>query len=103
VRVPDWILLVRSQRLLHRLAAAVLKWCPRRSNRCRTPLKHSGPRARRLVVLDHGQGPVRLALFTMIEVVDDTGVPTHFGSDNGSIHEGAGTGVSFARGTEDRI
>ena len=27
------------------------------------------------IVLDYGEGPVRLGLYTMVEVVDDTGVP----------------------------
>ncbi|MFC1466392.1 MAG: CotH kinase family protein [Candidatus Brachytrichaceae bacterium NZ_4S206] len=48
------------------------------------------------VVLDYGEGPVRLGLYTMIEVVDDTGVASYFGSDNGNIYEGEGRGASLA-------
>lgn len=48
------------------------------------------------IVLDYGEGPVRLGLYTMIEVVDDTGVPSHFGSDDGNIYEGEGWGASLA-------
>jgi len=48
------------------------------------------------IVLDYGEGPVRLGLYTMIEVVDDTGVPSYFGSDDGNIYEGEGWGASLA-------
>lgn len=48
------------------------------------------------IVLDYGEGPVRLGLYTMIEVVDDTGVPGYFGSDDGNIYEGEGWGASLA-------
>jgi uncharacterized lipoprotein YbaY len=48
------------------------------------------------IVLDYGEGPVRLGLYTMVEVVDDTGVPSHFGSDDGNIYEGEGWGASLA-------
>ena len=47
-------------------------------------------------MLDYGEGPVRLGLYTMIEVVDDTGVPGYFGSDDGNIYEGEGWGASLA-------
>ena len=49
------------------------------------------------IVLDFGEGPVRLGLYTMVEVVDDTGVPSTFGSDDGNIYEGEGLGASLAR------
>ena len=48
------------------------------------------------VVLDYGEGPVRLGLYTMVEVVDDTGIPSYFGSDDGNIYEGAGYGASLS-------
>lgn len=48
------------------------------------------------IVLDHGEGPVRLGLYTMVEVVDDSGVPSYFGSNDGNIYEGEGLGVSLA-------
>ena len=49
------------------------------------------------IVLDYGEGPVRLGLYTMVEVVDDTGVPSYFGSDDGNIYEGEGLGASLAK------
>ena len=48
------------------------------------------------IVLDYGDGPVRLGLYTMVEVVDDTGMPSYFGSDDGNIYEGEGLGASLA-------
>jgi spore coat protein H len=48
------------------------------------------------IVLDYGEEPVRLGLYTMIEVVDDTGVPSYFGSNDGNIYEGEGWGASLA-------
>jgi spore coat protein CotH len=44
------------------------------------------------IVLDYGEGPQRLGLYTMVEVVDDTGIPRHFGSDDGNIYEADGPG-----------
>jgi hypothetical protein len=55
------------------------------------------------VVLDYGEGPVSLGLYTMIEVVDDTVVGRYFGSDDGNIYEGEGAAASFAASTFDRI
>jgi len=55
------------------------------------------------VVLDYGEGPVSLGLYTMIEVVDDTVVGRYFGSDDGNIYEGEGAAASFAASTYDRI
>jgi hypothetical protein len=49
------------------------------------------------VMLDYGEGLVRLGLYTMIEVVDDTGVANYFGSDDGNIYEGEGYGASLAQ------
>ena len=55
------------------------------------------------VVLDYGEGPVTLGLYTMIEVVDDTIVDRYFGSDDGNIYEGDGSAASFAASTYDQI
>ena len=55
------------------------------------------------VVLDYGEGPVTLGLYTMIEVVDDTVVERNFGSDDGNIYEADGTAASFAASTRDQI
>jgi spore coat protein H len=57
------------------------------------PSLHTAPYE---IVLDYGEGPVRLGLYTMVEVVDDTGVPNTFGSDDGNIYEGEGLGASLA-------
>jgi len=48
------------------------------------------------IALDHGQGPVRLGLYTIVEVVDDTGIPGYFGSDDGNLYEGEGPGASLS-------
>jgi spore coat protein H len=55
------------------------------------------------VVLDYGEGPVSLALYTMIEVVDDTVVERCFGSDDGNVYEADGSAASFAASTYDQI
>ena len=55
------------------------------------------------VVLDYGEGPVTLGLYTMIEVVDDTVVERTFGSDDGNIYEADGSAASFAASTRDQI
>jgi spore coat protein H len=55
------------------------------------------------VVLDYGEEPVTLGLYTMIEVVDDTVVERYFGSDDGNIYEGEGSAASFAASTHDQI
>jgi len=55
------------------------------------------------VILDYGEGPVSLGLYTMIEVVDDTVVERIFGSDDGNIYEGEGTAASFAASTYNQI
>jgi hypothetical protein len=57
------------------------------------PSLHTAPYE---IVLDYGEGPQRLGLYTMVEVVDDTGVRTFFGSDDGNIYEGDGLGASLA-------
>lgn len=55
------------------------------------------------VVLDYGEGPVTLGLYTMIEVIDDTVVERYFGSDDGNIYEADGSAASFAASTRDQI
>ena len=55
------------------------------------------------VVLDYGEGPVALGLYTMIEVIDDTAVERYFGSDDGNIYEADGTAASFAASTVNQI
>jgi spore coat protein H len=55
------------------------------------------------VMLDYGEGPVSLGLYTMIEVVDDTVVERYFGSDDGNIYEADGSAASFAASTYDQI
>lgn len=55
------------------------------------------------VILDYGEGPVDLGIYTVIEVIDDTVVERYFGSDDGNIYEGDGRGVSLAKGTADQI
>jgi spore coat protein H len=55
------------------------------------------------VVLDYGEGPVSLGLYTLIEVVDDTVVGRYFGSDDGNIYEAEGSAASFSASTYDRI
>ena len=55
------------------------------------------------VILDYGEGPVSLGLYTVIEVVDDTVVERYFGSDDGNIYEGDGPAASFAASTYDQI
>jgi hypothetical protein len=55
------------------------------------------------VILDYGEGPVSLGLYTMIEVIDDTAIEHYFGSDDGNIYEGDGSAASFAASTYDQI
>jgi spore coat protein H len=55
------------------------------------------------IVLDHGEGPVELGLYVMIEAIDDTAVDRIFGEDSGNIYEGDGRGVSLAEGTFSQI
>ena len=58
------------------------------------PSLHTAPYE---IVLDYGEGPVRLGLYTMVEVVDDTGIPSYFGSDDGNMYEGAGYGSTLSK------
>jgi hypothetical protein len=55
------------------------------------------------VILDYGEGPVTLGLYTMIEVIDDTVVERTFGSDDGNIYEADGSAASFAASTFSQI
>jgi spore coat protein CotH len=55
------------------------------------------------VILDYGEGPVSLGLYTMIEVVDDTVIDRYFGEDDGNIYEAEGSAASFAASTHDQI
>jgi spore coat protein H len=55
------------------------------------------------VILDYGEGPVNLGLYTVIEVIDDTVIERYFGNDKGNIYEGDGQAASLAEGTFDRI
>lgn len=55
------------------------------------------------VILDYGEGPVNLGIYTMIEVVDDTVIGRYFNEDKGNIYEGDGRGVTLAEGTFDQI
>ncbi|MBX3016070.1 MAG: CotH kinase family protein [Caldilineaceae bacterium] len=51
------------------------------------------------IILDYGEGPVDLGIYTAIEVIDDTVIANHFGDDQGNIYEGDGRGVTLAEGT----
>jgi hypothetical protein len=53
--------------------------------------------------VDYGAGPVSFGLYTAVEVVDDTVIDRYFGSDDGNIYEGDGSGASLAEGTFDQI
>lgn len=55
------------------------------------------------IILDYGEGPVNLGLYTVIEVVDDTVIDRYFGTDSGNIYEGDGRAVSLAEGTFDQL
>ncbi len=55
------------------------------------------------VILDYGEGPVTLGLYTIIEVIDDTAVERFFGSDDGNIYEAEGTAATFAASTSGQI
>jgi spore coat protein H len=54
------------------------------------------------VILDYGDGPTSLGLYTATEVVDDTGVAAFFDGDEGNMYEAEGS-VSLAEGTFDQI
>ena len=48
------------------------------------------------IVLDYGDGPISLGLYTLNEVIDDTVIESYFGEDEGNIYEGDGTGASLS-------
>ena len=55
------------------------------------------------VIIDYGEGPVSLGIYTAVEVIDDTVIENAFGDDGGNIYEADGAGVSLAEGTFDQI
>ena len=55
------------------------------------------------MLLDTGQGPVSLGLYTAVEVVDDTVIERSFADAGGNIYEGDGAAASLATGTRDQI
>lgn len=55
------------------------------------------------IVLDYGEGPLRLGLYTMVEVVDETGIPPYFGSDDGNIYEANGFGFALAKEAAEQL
>lgn len=55
------------------------------------------------VILDYGEGPVSLGIYTAVEVVDDTVIERAFGDDKGNIYEADGAAASLAAGTADQI
>lgn len=55
------------------------------------------------IILDYGEGPVSLGLYTAIEVIDDTVIERVFGSDDGNIYEADGSAASFAAAAYDQI
>ena len=55
------------------------------------------------VVLDYGQGPVSLGLYTAVEVIDDTVIERRFSDADGNIYEADGAAASFAAGTDGQI
>ena len=55
------------------------------------------------IILDYGEGPVSLGLYTVIEVVDDTVVNRYFGSNDGNIYEAEGSAASFSAATYEQI
>jgi hypothetical protein len=55
------------------------------------------------VLVDHGDGPQSLGLYTLVEAVDDTAIERVFGDDSGNIYEGDGAAASLAAGTADKI
>jgi hypothetical protein len=55
------------------------------------------------VLLDRGEGPTSLGLYTAIEVIDDTVIRRSFTDATGNIYEADGTGASFADGVLGQI
>lgn len=55
------------------------------------------------LILDRGEGPTSLGLYTVIEVIDDTVISRFFEDATGNIYEADGTAASFAQGTSASI
>ncbi|MFN3428371.1 MAG: CotH kinase family protein [Candidatus Sericytochromatia bacterium] len=55
------------------------------------------------VLLDRGEGPRRLGIYTSVEVIDDTVVKRAFGKDKGNIYEAEGPAATLAAGVKDRL
>ncbi len=51
------------------------------------------------ILLDRGEGPVRLGNYTVIEVIDDTVLARAFEDGSGNIYEADGSAASLANGT----
>jgi spore coat protein H len=55
------------------------------------------------VVVDYGEGPVSLGIYTAVEAIDDTVIERVFGDDGGNIYEADGRAATLANGTLDQI
>jgi len=55
------------------------------------------------LILDYGEGPVSLGIYTVVEVIDDTVIENAYGDDSGNIYEADGAGVTLAEGTLEQI
>lgn len=55
------------------------------------------------VVLDHGEGPKSLGLYTLVEVIDDTVVPRYFEDKTGTVYDAEGGGASLAAGSDSHL
>lgn len=55
------------------------------------------------IILDYGEGPVNLGLYTVVELVDDTVVKRYFGDDKGNIYKPSGEAATLAEGTYEQI
>jgi spore coat protein H len=55
------------------------------------------------VVVDYGEGPVNLGIYTAVEVIDDTVIARAFGDDSGNIYEADGRAATLSAGTEEQI
>ncbi|KAI9013455.1 coth protein-domain-containing protein [Hyaloraphidium curvatum] len=60
------------------------------------PYLHAAPYE---VFFDRGSGPERLGLYTLVEMVDDTGIQGFYGSEAGNIYEGDGDGAMLSPST----
>lgn len=48
------------------------------------------------VLLDRGEGPTNLGIYTLVEIIDDTVVAHHFGSSDGNIYKPDGGAANLA-------